>query len=184
MDHPDGPALLELERHCRQKRSSCSGLGTSELLGRWRLVEVWGKGRSNANPLNGALLRSLGAELLIEASSHDAVQGRLQLHNRVRLGALELCFSGPGRLQGTRPLLLFSFERLKLLLGDRTLWSRPLPPAQPRRQPFFALIGSGLLGEGPGRWLAARGRGGGLALWIDAGSGSLASSTSEQTPCR
>jgi hypothetical protein len=77
----------------------------------------------------------------------------------VQLGALELCFHGSGWLQGRRPLLLFSFERLELRLGEWILLSRALPPVPPRRQPFFALIGRG---DG---WLAARGRGGGLALW-------------------
>jgi hypothetical protein len=82
------------------------------------------------------------------------------LCNAVNLGALELRFEGPGRLQGSRPLLLFSFERVELRLGDRLLLQRPLPVPAPRRMPFFALIH-----RDPAGWLAARGRGGGLALW-------------------
>jgi hypothetical protein len=81
----------------------------------------------------------------------------------VRIGGLELRFRGWGRLAGRRPLLQFGFDQLELRLGGRRLLRRPLPPVDPRRQPFFALIASGT--DDPGRWLLARGRGGGLACW-------------------
>jgi hypothetical protein len=72
---------------------------------------------------------------------------------------LELRFEGRARLAGSRPLLWFGFDQLQLRFGSQVFLQRPLPPAAAQRQPFFALIG-----KGPG-WLAARGRGGGLALW-------------------
>jgi hypothetical protein len=59
-----------------------------------------------------------------------------------------------------RPLLVFRFELLELQLAGRTLLRRPLPAPEPQRLPFFALIARDSSG-----WLAARGRGGGLALW-------------------
>ena len=92
----------------------------------------------------------------------------------MRLGALELRFTGAGRLRGARPLLEFWFERLELRLGSALLLARPLAPMEPRRLPFFALIGASRPGASSGlapdpgadpAWLAARGRGGGLALW-------------------
>lgn len=85
----------------------------------------------------------------------------------MRLGPLELRFCGEARLQGRRPLLLFRFLRLQLRLGARPLIDRPLPAAAPFSSlpvaglPFFALIAA----DPEGMWLAARGRGGGLALW-------------------
>jgi hypothetical protein len=78
----------------------------------------------------------------------------------VNLGPLELRFRGTGRLVGRRPLLQFSFQELQLSLGGLVLLRRTLPELPPQRLPFFALIA-----RDPSGWLAARGRGGGLALW-------------------
>ena len=84
----------------------------------------------------------------------------LSLSNAVTLGPLELRFRGVGRLVGSRPLLQFSFQELQLSLGGRVLLRRALPEPARQRLPFFALIA-----RDPSGWLAARGRGGGLALW-------------------
>lgn len=149
---PDGPALLALEKRVRQ---SGSGLTVDELIGCWWLDRVWPKGQSHPSELTGALLRSLGARLEIRRSGEG-----LQLSNAVALGPLELRFEGPGQLIGRRPLLQFQFERLLLRFSGRPLLERPLPPPAAGRTPFFALLGRGAEG-----WLAARGRGGGLALW-------------------
>jgi hypothetical protein len=88
---------------------------------------------------------------------------RLVLRNSVTVGPLSLCFFGHGQLQGRRPLLQFSFDRLQVRWGERILLERSLPQPEARKLPFFALIA--LERQGEGGWLAARGRGGGLALW-------------------
>jgi len=160
---PSGEQLLALEAGVRR---AGSGLGAAELVGCWQLQLVWPKGRQRPALVAAALLRGLGARLEIT----DHADG-LRLHNAVRLGALELGFRGPGWLQGRRPLLWFQFEQLELRLAGRCLWRQPLAaPASLQRQPFFALIA-----RDPAGWLAARGRGGGLALWTlasaDAGVG-------------
>ncbi|MCX5949250.1 MAG: hypothetical protein NTY67_14120 [Cyanobacteria bacterium] len=117
--------------------------------------QVWPKGSRRPASFSGLLLRGLGARLEITVSGES-----LQLCNAVNIGGLELRFSGLGQLLGSRPLLAFSFETLELLLAGRVLLQRSLPAPAPRRQPFFALIA-----RDPAGWLAARGRGGGLALW-------------------
>ena len=149
---PTGATLLALEQ---QVRHGGTGLGPAELAGCWQLDQVWPKGSSRASSFSGLLLRGLGARLEIEAAG-DA----LHLSNAVKLGAVELRFRGPGRLLGSRPLLEFWFERLELRLAGRLVLQRSLPAPAPRRMPFFALIA-----RDPAGWLAARGRGGGLALW-------------------
>lgn len=151
-DAPSGAELHELERRCRQ---GGTGLQASDLQGSWRLDQVWPKGSDRPASFSAALLRGLAARLEIQRD-----QGGLVLRNAVRLGALELRFRGPGRLQGSRPLLQFHFETLELSLAGRCLFRRSLPAPEPRRMPFFALIA-----RAPQGWLAARGRGGGLALW-------------------
>ena len=149
---PSGEALLALEQQVRQRGT---GLESVDLCGGWQLDQVWPKGSPRPASFSGLLLRGLGARLEIETSGED-----LRLSNAVNLGALELRFRGPGRLVGPRPLLEFRFEHLELRLAGRLLLQRPLPSPPERRSPFFALIA-----RSPAGWLAARGRGGGLALW-------------------
>ena len=176
-DESDGATLLQLEDRARRQGS---GLGLSELEGLWRFARIWPKGQRQPSPLAGPLLRGLGACLRIEASAgnrpaeanpeegpQEGDDAPLRLTNAVTLGPLELRFTGPGWLQGRRPLLLFSFHTLQLRAGERVLLERRLPAAAPKRQPFFALIACGASesGKGGGSWLAARGRSGGLALW-------------------
>ena len=145
--------LLELEK---QARRTGSGLTASKLEGCWQLNSVWPKGQTEANALNGWLLRRMAACLEIRTSSDE----QLQLRNAVSLAALTLQFTGPGELQGRQPLLKFRFERVELMLGKLTLIKRNLPAPEKGREPFFALISRNADG-----WMSARGRGGGLALW-------------------
>jgi hypothetical protein len=144
--------LLQLEQ---QARRSGSGVEADALQGCWQLELVWPKGQQRASAFSGWLLRGLSARLEIGTDPED-----LLLSNAVNLGAVELRFRGRGRLEGKRPLLLFSFEQLQLSLGGWRLVERTLPAPAPQRMPFFALIH-----RDPSGWLAARGRGGGLALW-------------------
>ena len=148
-----GNDLLTRERQVRQ---GGSGINADDVIGCWQLQTLWPKGRSEANAFNGWLLRSLGACLDISLEADRS----LRLRNAVSLGPVALQFSGPGTLQGRRPLLSFHFEQVRLTLGAITLLQRSLPTPAANRQPFFALIHRDSSG-----WLAARGRGGGLALW-------------------
>ena len=145
--------LLDLEK---QARRSGSGLGPSDIEGCWQLNTVWPKGQSEASALNGWLLRSIGACLEISGGSDD----ELQLRNAVTLAGLTLQFTGPGALSGRQPLLKFRFEQVELLLGGFTLLKRGLQAPENGKEPFFALVS-----RSPEGWMAARGRGGGLALW-------------------
>lgn len=167
---PEAQWLLERERRSRREGS---GLSQASLIGSWRLERIWSKGSLRPAAIGAALLRGLAARLQLAPDEGGTGAGGLRLVNSVRLGALELRFEGVGQLQGRRPLLVFSFDRLLLLLGGRVLVERALPSPDPLRRPFFALIASqrpvpGELApsaEVSVGWLAARGRGGGLALW-------------------
>jgi len=74
-------------------------------------------------------------------------------------------------------LLLFSFDRLQLCLGGWRLVERSLPEPAAQRMPFFALIHRDASG-----WLAARGRGGGLALWRRADDPSIVANMTATAP--
>jgi hypothetical protein len=168
---PASAELLKLERGSRRQGTD---LEAADLLGIWRLQRVWPRQGGEPSGPSSVLLRGLGARLEISAAgppsatldtpwpgpaSAPAPGEGLGLVNAVSLGPLELRFEGRARLAGPRPLLWFGFDQLQLRFGSQVLLQRALPPAAAQRQPFFALIG-----KGPG-WLAARGRGGGLALW-------------------
>ena len=175
---PSGDELQALEQSARREGS---GLESADLAGLWRLETVWSRGQRQPSPLAGVALRALGASLRIEAEPNTEPHSqpdsgpdtkpkkptglknlpRLKLTNAVKLGPLELRFKGPGWLEGRRPLLRFQFDRLEIHAGQWLLLQRSLPAADPRRGAFFALIASG----DEGRWLAARGRSGGVAVW-------------------
>jgi len=149
---PNAQQLLDLER---QVRRSGTGLTAQELQGCWQLQLVWPKGNSRPSAFSGWLLRGLSARLEI-----DRADDGLLLSNAVALGHFVLRFRGQGCLNGKRPLLQFSFDQVELSFSGRCLLQRRLPAPPPQRLPFFALIHRDVNG-----WLAARGRGGGLALW-------------------
>ena len=140
-------------------RLTGTGLKSSDLLGCWQLQTVWSKGDQNANPFSSWMLRSLDARLEIEADLEDNYSD-FRLFNAVNLGPVELKFQGPGLLKGKRPLLTFHFDSLTLRIGGIVLLKKALPTPDQKRTPFFALIERNADG-----WMAARGRGGGLALW-------------------
>ena len=140
-------------------RLTGTGLKSNDLLGCWYLETVWSKGDEKDNPFSSWMLRSLNARLEIEAALEDNSRD-LRLSNAVNLGPLELKFQGPGLLKGKRPLLSFHFNSLTLRMGGIVLLKKTLPTPDDKRTPFFALIE-----RHPDGWMAARGRGGGLALW-------------------
>jgi hypothetical protein len=152
---PTGQQLLELERSSRQQGSGIDG---ASICATWWLDQLWGRRQARSMGRSAALMRTLHACLEIGMEAE-----RLVLRNSVTVGALSLCFFGHGQLQGRRPLLQFSFDRLQVRWGERVLLERSLPQPEARKLPFFALIA--LERQGEGGWLAARGRGGGLALW-------------------
>lgn len=164
MKQLDGQQVLELERLARRDGS---GISPEQVVGPWELHQLWSREQATPQAPSAALLRLLRASLTISPSSPSPSspnpEAPLQLANSVRFGSLELRFCGWGRLAGRRPLLQFGFEQLELRLGPRLLLQRSLPAGEPSRQPFFALIACG--SDGQGRWLLARGRGGGLACW-------------------
>ena len=141
-------------------RLTGTGLKSIDLLGCWHLQTIWSKADPKANPFSSWMLRSLNARLEIKAGL-GINRKDLRLTNAVNLGPVELKFQGPGWLKGKRPLLMFHFDSLTLRIGGLVLLKKALPAPDQKRTPFFALIE-----RNPDGWMAARGRGGGLALWM------------------
>jgi hypothetical protein len=159
---PEAPSVQAIQTWERHSRQHGSGITAAQLAGRWTLEQLWDR-TVTPQPALAASLRLLQAQLQLLPEPTTAHPTRLAVRNSVAVGGLELRFDGWGGLQGRRPLLHFSFESLQLSLGRWRLWQQPLGEPATARRPFFALIATGT--DGDGRWLLARGRGGGLAYW-------------------
>jgi hypothetical protein len=91
-----------------------------------------------------------------------------KIKNQLRLGAVEICFTGSCRTHDKQNILIFDFTQLQVLLGGKVLYSRsinkyPLEEFGTRsiaKLPFFVFLWAS------SEAIAARGRGGGLAMWI------------------
>ena len=155
---PNLNKLLELENIARREGS---GIEFDSLLGLWKFQSVWKKETDLEDSLSSSLLRTFAASLEIRKDPNKNPQ-EFAITNSIHFGALSIKFVGWGELKGPQPLLPFFFESIQLTLGKNLLFKRSLEMADLNKRPFFALIGK----EENNRWLAARGRGGGLAVWL------------------
>ena len=145
--------ILALEATAKKRGS---GIVHESLNGVWKLQHTWTGTGTKPVPGTDFLLRSLGARLELKSTGTE-----WEIVNQIMAAGVQLRFEGEAQLKGKRPVLMFRFETVKLLLAGRILLERHLPEPPSRRMPFFALIAM----ADNGGWLAARGRGGGLALW-------------------
>lgn len=150
--------------------------GNQKLLGQWRLHFITGtkKTRQRAGIMLGAG-RYLPKWIKIQfsyAQTPDLTLSEAEaggVENSVKIGALKLTLSGPTKFFPKQKLLAFDFTAFTLQLGNKVLYSgkmrggdnsRDLFYQEPiKKQAFFRYF---LIEED---YVAARGRGGGLALW-------------------
>ncbi|MEL6319842.1 MAG: hypothetical protein AAFQ57_04215 [Cyanobacteria bacterium J06626_14] len=109
-------------------------------------------------------------------SNHDGAPSNgeadsipLTITNALQLGALRLQLTGPAKYLPRRTLIAFDFYRMTLTAFGQCLYSGGLPGRSVSTEnfeqqaiaklPFFAFIAA------KDDYIAARGRGGGLALW-------------------
>jgi hypothetical protein len=167
-------ALLAAEKATKQDRQQ---FGYEQLLGNWRLGFVTGTNRSRA--MAGQVIgagRFLPKWVTIEISyqlsppAEPDLQTRGQIGNCVTLGPLRLALSGPTQLWPRQNLLSFDFTRLTLGLGHWSLYQGYSWRGQQQEAQFYqtALKQQAFFNH---FWvqpeaIAARGRGGGLALWV------------------
>lgn len=151
--------LLQTERQARSQRPP---IVADSLQGVWQLQAVLNKsGRLRRWP------RAIPASIQYDFS---AAVG--QITNQVGLGNLRLRFQGPCQFEADRNLLWFDFERWQVAWGDRILVQGQLGRAdqaalsdrlqqRPRpKLPFFHYFSVTPTA------IAARGRGGGVAVWL------------------
>jgi hypothetical protein len=171
-ERPDGSsvtmALLDLERQTKQLRQA---LSAEALLGTWRLRFTAPKKpayKSGKPTGNGFYIPSLVRATLSFAENAGPSPG-LTIQNQLQLGSLKLQFTGPAKFLSPKNLLAFDFTRMQITLGKLTLLNLPIRSGREEAEfeskpvgqlPFFAFFAA------TESYIAARGRGGGLALWV------------------
>jgi hypothetical protein len=172
-DRPDAKtvvaALLEAERTAKQQRITYE---YPNLLGRWRLCFATrtqkARNRSGISLGKGYYFPKISPAYLSFTPANLENQGAIS--NQIQLGLLKLRFSGLTKYLGKKNLLAFDFTRIEVLVLDRVLYSGEVRGGKQKEAefeqrsigtlPFFAFF---LVSD---QLIAARGRGGGLALWI------------------
>ncbi|MBW4507526.1 MAG: hypothetical protein KME64_13585 [Scytonematopsis contorta HA4267-MV1] len=177
-------ALLQAEKAAKQQRLVYP---LAPLLGKWRLCFATGTRKVRQR---GGIILGKGLYLPQFFAAHisfDAVssateiieqteqqtqqrENRVEIGNRVQFGITSFKLIGPAQYLGKKNLLAFDFHKMVFSLFGRTLYDGKLPGnkletedfyKKPISQlPFFAFF---LITED---FIAARGRGGGLAIWI------------------
>ena len=159
MDLPSLDKLKELEKIAR---TDGSGIEFDSLIGLWKFKSVWKQDSDTEDSLSSTLLQVLSASLELKKDTHNPDEAKFIIANAINFGLLTLRFSGIANLERKQPLLPFTFDQIQIKLASFIIFKISLPTQENRKRPFFALIAL----DSNGKWLSARGKGGGLALWI------------------
>ena len=164
-------ALLAAEKAAKQQRLAYN---FESLVGKWRLC--FATGTRKVRQRGGIVLgkgvyvpKFAAAQISFSATSeHDL--GRGEIGNQVQLGPILLKLTGPAKYLDKKNLLAFDFTQMQINLFNLTVYNGQIRSGkvpsedfynQPiAKLPFFAFF---VITKD---FIAARGRGGGLALWI------------------
>ena len=158
MELPNFDEIIKMENIAKENGS---GISYQELIGTWRFQYVWKKGSSNIDNFSSSILQVLSASLELSKIDNENKKLFYEIKNSVRFGLISIVFKGKAFLKGERPLLPFDFDCFNINLGNINLYKQSLGKTESNR-PFFSLISI----DNNEKWLCARGKGGGLAIWI------------------
>jgi len=156
------PSLDKLKELEKTSRAEGSGIEFDSLLGQWKFNSVWKQGSDTEDTISSTLLQVLSASLELRKDTKNPEEEKFTIANAIKFGLLNLRFSGYANLERKQPLLPFSFDCIHITIASFTVFKRSLPAMEQKNRPFFALIAI----DPNGKWLSARGKGGGLALWV------------------
>ncbi|MBW4616229.1 MAG: hypothetical protein KME21_23735 [Desmonostoc vinosum HA7617-LM4] len=166
-------ALLQAEKAAKQQRLTYS---FAALLGQWQLCFVTGTRKVRER---GGIILGKGfywpkftptyiSFATTQALEETPIKG--EVANQVQFGSVLTKLTGPGQYLGKKNLLAFNFTHIQISLFNRVVYDKPFSKAKAQtdnfynqpiaKLPFFAFF---LITE---EFIAARGRGGGLALWV------------------
>jgi hypothetical protein len=162
-------ALLQAEKTAKQTKTRHT---YSQLLGTWRLGFITGtkQSRQRAGIILGAgrfLPKWVKIQLSYSLSESRQEQGTTQ--NSVELGPLQFVLTGPTQFWSKTNILAFDFTRMRVSLFGLRLFESYIRGGRDRENRFWeqslkeqAFFTYFLVQDNS---IAARGRGGGLALW-------------------
>ena len=157
----DFPDIKELKLLEKNSQKNGSGILYEELLGKWKFQYVWGKESDEIKNIPSSILQVLSARLELKRKNIED-QLNFEIRNSINFGLLNIIFIGSAELKGIRPLLTFYFEELKISISNFPIFNKELKKPEDKKMPFFSLVGI----SNKDKWMCARGRGGGLAIWI------------------
>ena len=131
------------------------------MLGIWKFKYVWGKESDEIKNISSSILQVLSARLELKIKNKED-QINYEIKNSINFGLIKITFIGSAELKGIRPLLTFYFEELKISIKNFPILNKELKKPEDKKLPFFSLVGMSI----KDKWLCARGRGGGLAIWV------------------
>lgn len=163
-------ALLQAETAAKQQRLTYP---LDSLLGTWRLCFF--TGTRKARQRGGIRLgrgwyapKFVRAQISFRAEPMDG--DRAEIANQLQIGPINLKLTGPARYPGKKNLLAFDFTQMQFALADRTLWHTAIRGGSTEKAAFdtksiahLPFFGFFLITPD---FMAARGRGGGLAVWV------------------
>lgn len=164
-------ALLKAEKSAKQQRSTDP---FESLLGKWQLCFATGTKKVRER---GGIVLGKGLYVPKFIKIHVSFNATLEqdsdrggICNQVELGPMLLNLTGPVQYFSKKNLLAFDFNQMLISLFGRVIYNRPMRSGKVQTEdfydqpiaklPFFAFF---LVTED---FIAARGRGGGLAFWI------------------
>ena len=155
------PDINEIKLLEKNSQKNGSGILYEELLGIWKFKYVWGKESDEIKNIPSSILQVLSARLELKSKNKED-QINYEIKNSINFGLLKITFIGSAELKGLRPLLAFYFEKLKISISSFPVFNKELKKPEEKKMPFFSLVGISTKDN----WLCARGRGGGLAIWV------------------
>ena len=155
------PQYREIKNLESFSKKNGSGIKYDDIMGIWKFNSVWKKGAEKVDRISSSILQVLKAKLELKKNNPQN-NVNFEIKNSISFGILSIVFCGKAFLKGSRPLLFFFFENLKINFGNFTLINTPLKQPVKKQMPFFAMIAI----SKENNWLCARGKGGGLAIWI------------------
>ena len=157
----DFPDIKEIKLLEKKSQKNGSGIVHEDLLGIWKFKYVWGKESDEIKNIPSSILQVLSARLELKIKNKED-QLNFEIKNSIQFGLLNIIFTGSAELKGLRPLLTFYFEELKISISSFPIFYKELKKPENKKIPFFSLVGISTKDN----WLCARGRGGGLAIWV------------------
>lgn len=164
-------ALIKAELAAKQQRKTFS---LTELAGRWRLCFTAPRkahqtsGQTKSQGLY--VPKFIPAYISLTPENVEGAIGQGAIANQLQIGFVQIKLTGPFKYPGKKNLLGFDFTHAEFLVLGKALYKggfqsgkaakAPFESQPVAKLPFFAFF---LATED---FIAARGRGGGLALWV------------------